>query len=156
MSLPRRTIFPGVAGSAAAGLFLLAGSFPAAAQSGSAAVVCVGSERQTLQTSGPVRRVITEDMAVVYRVGVRTDDREGMEQSLLAELGEHAEVSCTWSNSGDSYVVIIRYTGAIRGDLTLDPDDPRFQAFAVGYGTSAQAAEENATRAGGGGAGAAR
>ena len=51
-----------------------------------------------------------------------------------------------WSDSGDSHVVIIQYTGAIRMDLTLDPDDPRFQAFAVGYGASAQAAEVNATR----------
>ncbi len=129
-----------------AGLLLLASSAPVAAQSASATVVCVGSDRQTLQGSGPVRRVITEDVAVVYRLGVPIDDRERMEQSLVAELGDVAEASCVWSNPGDSYVVVIRYTGAIRRDLTLDPDDPRFQAFAVGYGTSAQAAEENATR----------
>ncbi|MDE2663226.1 MAG: hypothetical protein OXI39_09530 [Gemmatimonadota bacterium] len=129
-----------------AGSLLIAGSVPAAAQSASATVVCVGSERQTLESSGPVRRVITEDVAVVYRLGVPIDDRQGMEQSLVAELGDVAEASCLWSNPGDSHVVIIRYTGAIRRDLTLDPDDPRFQAFAVGYGTSAQAAEENATR----------
>ena len=42
-------------------------------------------------------------------------------------------------------MVIVRYTGAIRRDLTLDPDDPRFQAFSVGYGTSAHPAERNAT-----------
>ncbi|WP_420463595.1 hypothetical protein [Candidatus Palauibacter sp.] len=129
-----------------AAIILLIGAFPAAAQSGPAAVVCVGSERQTLEAAGPVRRVITEDVSAVYRVGVRDDDREGMERSLLSELGDPAEASCTWSNPGDSYVVIIRYTGAIRRDLTLDPDDPRFQAFAVGYGASAEAAEENATR----------
>ena len=129
-----------------AGLLLLASSAPAAAQSASATVVCVGSDRQTLESSNPVRRVITEDVAVVYRLGVPIDDREGIEQSLVAELGDVAEASCIWSNPGDSYVVIIRYTGAIRRDLTLDPDDPRFQAFSVGYGTSAQAAEENATR----------
>ena len=129
-----------------AGLLLLAGSVPAAAQPGPAAVVCVGSERQTLEAAGPVRRVITEDVAVVYRVGVRADDREGMERSLLSELGDPAEASCTWSNPGDSYVAIVRYTGAIRRDLTLDPDDPRFQAFSVGYGASAEAAEESATR----------
>ena len=51
-----------------------------------------------------------------------------------------------WSDAGDSHVMIVQYTGAIRIDLTLDPDDPRFQAFSVGYGTSAQAAEEAATR----------
>ena len=129
-----------------AGLLLLASSAPAAAQSASATVVCVGSDRQTLESSNPVRRVITEDVAVVYRLGVPIDDREGMEQSLVAELGDVAEASCLWSDAGDSHVVIIRYTGAIRRDLTLDPDDPRFQAFSVGYGTSAQAAEENATR----------
>ena len=129
-----------------AGLLLLASSVPVAAQSASATVVCVGSDRQTLESSGPVRRVITEDVAVVYRLGVPIDDREVMEQSLVTELGDVAEASCIWSNPGDSYVVIIRYTGAIRRDLTLDPDDPRFQAFSVGYGTSARAAEENATR----------
>ncbi|WP_420463598.1 formylglycine-generating enzyme family protein [Candidatus Palauibacter sp.] len=126
-------------------LLLLAGSIPIAAQSGSAAVVCVGSELETLESSSPVRRVITTDVGVIYRVGVRADDREAMERTLLAELGDHAEVSCLWSNPGDSHVVIIQYTGAIRLDLTLDPDDPRFQGFAVGYGASAEAAEENAT-----------
>ncbi|WP_419939535.1 SUMF1/EgtB/PvdO family nonheme iron enzyme [Candidatus Palauibacter sp.] len=129
-----------------AGMPLVARSVPPAAQWGSAAVVCVGSELQTLDSSSPVRRVIKEDVAVVYRVGVQDDDREGMEQSLLSELGDLEEASCTWSNPGDRYVVIIRYTGAIRRDLTLDPDDPRFQAFAMGYGASAEAAEENATR----------
>lgn len=128
------------------GVLLLASSVPVAAQSASATVVCVGSERQTLQSSNLVRRVITEDVAVVYRLGVPTDDRQGMEQALIGELGDHAEASCMWSNPGDSHVVIVRYTGAIRRDLTLDPDDPRFRAFSVGYGTSPQAAEQNATR----------
>ncbi|WP_419949442.1 toxin-antitoxin system YwqK family antitoxin [Candidatus Palauibacter sp.] len=108
-------------------------------------MACVGSELETLDSSSPVRRLITEDVAVVYRVGVGADDREATERSLLAELGEHAEVSCLWSNPGDNHVAIVRYTGAIRRDLTLDPDDPRFQGFAVGYGRSAEAAEENAT-----------
>ena len=109
------------------------GSSPAAAQSADAAVACVGSAIETLDSSSPVRRLITEDVAVVYRVGVRAEDREGTERSLLAELGEHAEVSCLWSNPGDNHVAIVRYTGAIRRDLTLDPDDPRFQGFAVGW-----------------------
>ena len=128
----------------AAGLLLL-GPSPAAAQAGDAAVACVGSAIETLDSSSPVRRLITEDVAVVYRVGVRAEDREATERSLLAELGEHAEVSCLWSNPGDNHVAIVRYTGAIRRDLTLDPDDPRFQGFAVGYGRSPEAAEENAT-----------
>ena len=124
---------------------LFLGSPPAVAQSGDAAVACVGSAIETLDSTSPVRRLITEDVAVVYRVGVRAEDREGTERSLLAELGEHAEVSCLWSNPGDNHVAIVRYTGAIRRDLTLDPDDPRFQGFAVGYGRSPEAAEENAT-----------
>ena len=124
---------------------MLVGSFPVVAQTGSAAVACVGSDRRTLQSSNPVPRLITEDVAVVYRVGVQADGREEMERSLIAELGEAAEASCRWSNPGDTHVAIVRYTGAIRLDLTLDPEDPRFQAFAVGYGTSAAAAEEAAT-----------
>ena len=136
---------PTKAGALLAAGVLLLGASPAAAQSGDAAVACVGSAIGALDSSSPVRRLITEDVAVVYRVGVRAEDREGTERSLLAELGEHAEVSCLWSNPGDNHVAIIRYTGAIRRDLTLDPDDPRFQGFAVGYGRSAEAAEENAT-----------
>ena len=128
-----------------AAIVLVLGSSPAAAQAGEAAVACVGSELETLDSSNPVRRMITEDVAVVYRVGVAAEDREGTERSLLAELGDHAEVSCLWSNPGDNHVAIVRYTGAVRGDLTLDPDDPRFQGFAVGYGRSAEAAEANAT-----------
>lgn len=81
----------------------------------------------------------------VYRVGVGADDREAVETSLLAELGDPAEASCIWSNPGDTYVLVVRYTGAIRLDLKPDPEDSRFQAFAVGYGTSAEAAEEDAT-----------
>ena len=141
---PRSCINKAVA-HAAAGLVLLAGTSPAAAQAGLGAVVCVGSELRTLESSSPVRRVVREDAAVVYRVGVPLDNREAVERALLSELGDHAEASCAWSNSGDSHVAIIQYTGAIRLDLTLDPDDPRFQAFAVGYGTSAEAAETNAT-----------
>ena len=146
MALQPQTLGGAYVPALLAGIVLIASSVPAAAQSASATVVCVGSERQTLESSNPVRRVITEDVAVVYRVGVPTDDPQGMEQALIGELGDHAEASCMWSSPGDSHVVIIRYTGAIRRDLTLDPDDPRFQAFSVGYGTSPQAAEENATR----------
>ena len=115
-----------------ASILLLASSVPVAAQSASAAVACVGSDRRTLDSSNPVRRMITEDVAVVYRVGVGSVDREEMERSLIAELGGVAEVSCMWSDAGDTHVVIIQYTGAIRMDLTVDPDDPRFQAFSVG------------------------
>ena len=89
---------------------------PTAAQSGSEAVVCVGSERRTLATN-PIRRVYTEDM----------------------------EVWGAWSDPGDDHAVIISYAGVIRQDLTVDPEDPRFQAFSVGFGTDFDAAESPAT-----------
>ena len=68
---------------------LLLGSSPAAAQSRDAAVACVGSALETLDRSSPVRRLITEDVAVGYRA----EDREATERSLLVELGDHPEVS---------------------------------------------------------------
>ena len=55
-------------------LAVAAGALPAAAQSGSEAVVCVGSERRTLQTN-PIRRVYTEDMEIAYRIGVDIGQR---------------------------------------------------------------------------------
>ena len=48
---------------------------PAAAQSGSEAVVCVGSERRTLATN-PIRRVYTEDMEIVYRIEADISQRD--------------------------------------------------------------------------------
>ncbi|WP_420441537.1 hypothetical protein [Candidatus Palauibacter sp.] len=50
-----------------AAIVLLAAASPAIAQSGPAAVVCVGSERQTFEAAGAVRRVITEDLGIVAR-----------------------------------------------------------------------------------------
>ena len=41
--------------------------------------------------------------------------------------------------------MIISYTGVIRQDLTVDPEDPRFQAFSVGFGPDFDAAETQAT-----------
>ena len=125
-------------------LVLGAGFLPAAAQSGSEAVVCVGSERRTLQTN-PIRRVYTEDMEIVYRIGVDIGQRDQVERDLSSELGSYPEVWCAWSDSGDDHAVIISYTGVIRQDLTVDPEDPRFQAFSVGFGTDFDAAESQAT-----------
>ena len=121
-----------------------AGFLPAAAQSGSEAVVCVGSERRTLQTN-PIRRVYTEDMEIVYRIGVDIGQRDQVERDLGSELGSYPEVWCAWSDTGDDHAVIISYTGVIRQDLTVDPEDPRFQAFSVGFGTDFDAAESQAT-----------
>ena len=117
---------------------------PAAAQSGSAAVVCVGSETRTLQTN-PIRRVYTEDMEVVYRIGVDIGQRSEVERALSSELGSYPEVWCAWSDPGDDHAVINSYTGVIRQDLTVDPEDPRFQAFSVGFGEDFDEAETRAT-----------
>ena len=125
-------------------LALAAGSVPAAAQSGSEAVVCVGSERRTLATN-PIRRVYTEDMEIVYRIGVDIGERDQVERDLSSELGSYPEVWCAWSDAGDDHAVIISYTGVIRQDLTVDPEDPRFQAFSVGFGTDFDEAESQAT-----------
>ena len=126
-------------------LVLGAGFLPAAAQSGSEAVVCVGSETRTLQTN-PIRRVYTEDMEVVYRIGVDIGQRDQMERTLSSELGSYPEVWCAWSDPGDDHAVIISYPGVIRQDLTVDPEDPRFQAFSVGFGTDFDEAETKRRR----------
>ncbi len=120
------------------------GSLSAAAQSGSEAVVCVGSETRTLATN-PIRRVYTEDMEVVYRTGVDIGQRAQVERALSSELGSYPEVWCAWSDPGDDHAVIVGYTGVIRQDMTVDPEDPRFQAFGVGFGTDFDAAEAQAT-----------
>ena len=125
-------------------LGLGASYLPGTAQSGSEAVVCVGSETRTLQTN-PIRRVYTEDMEIVYRIGVDIGQRDQMERTLSSELGSYPEVWCAWSDPGDDHAVIISYTGVIRQDLTVDPEDPRFQAFSVGFGTDFDAAETQAT-----------
>ena len=125
-------------------LVLVAGYLPAAAQSGSEAVVCVGSERRTFATN-PIRRVYTEDMEIVYRIGADIGRRDQVERDLSSELGSYPEVWCAWSDSGDDHAVIISYTGVIRQDLTVDPEDPRFQAFTVGFGEDFDEAETQAT-----------
>ncbi len=125
-------------------LALAATSLPATAQSGSEAIVCVGSENRSLQTN-PVRRIYTEDMEIVYRVGVDIGQRDRIEPALRSELGSYPEVSCAWSDPGDDHAVIISYTGVIRQDLTVDPEDTRYQAFSVGFGTGFDEAEARAT-----------
>ena len=128
------------------GLLLLAGVRPASAQQGLGAVVCVGSEVETLASTGPVRRVIDKDTEVVYRVGVRLADQEEVEEGLLAELSGSGEARCVRSDREHGHVVVVSYQGVVRQDLAIDPEDPRYQLFSVGYGTSWEEAEENATR----------
>ena len=105
-------------------LALGATSLPAAAQSGSEAVVCVGSERRTLATN-PIRRVYTEDMEVVYRTGVDIGQRAQIERTLGSELGSYLEVWCAWSDPGDDHAVIISYTGVVRQVLDAKLECPR-------------------------------
>ena len=125
---------------------LLAGVRSAAAQSGLGAVTCVGAELETITSTNPVRTRMRTDQEVIYRTGVDLAGRDALESDLRSELDAHAEIWCAWSDIGDTHVMIIRYTGAVRLDLTLDPEDPRFQAFGVGYGTSWEEAEQFATR----------
>ncbi len=111
-------------------LGVAAGFLPAAAQSGAAAVVCVGSETPTL-TTNPVRRVSTEDMEVVYRTGADIGQRTRTEHTLSSEFGSYPEVWCAWSDPRDDHAVIIGYTGVIRQDLTVTPENSRFRAFSA-------------------------
>ena len=125
--------------------FVLVGGIPsAAAQFGSGTVVCVGSETRTHEAK-PIRRVYTEDMEVVYRTGVDLGQRDQMEGTLRSELGSFPELWCAWSEPGDDHAVVVSYTGVLRLDLTVDPEDPRFQAFSVGFGSNFDEAEANAT-----------
>ena len=128
------------------GLLLLTSVLPASAQQNLGAVVCVASETETLATTGPVRRVILKDTEVVYRVGVRLADQEEVEAGLLAELSGSGEARCVRSEREHSHVVVVSYQGVVQQDLTIDPEDPRYPAFAVGYGTSWEEAEQYATR----------
>ena len=132
-----------IARSAMAGM-LVAGFCGTEAQEGLGTVVCVGSELESMASAGPVRRVIRKDVELVYRAAVELVDREEIEEGLVEELGQHAEVRCTWSEPGNSHVVVVSYTGVIPLDLTIDPDDPRFQGFSVGYGTDWDGAEADA------------
>ena len=129
-----------------AGLALLGGIRPASAQQDLGAVVCVGSETESVASVGPVRRVVLKDTEVVYRIGVRLADQEEVEEGLLTELSGSGEARCVRSDPEHSHVVVVSYMGVVQQDLTIDPDDPRYQLFGVGYGTSWEEAEQNATR----------
>ena len=133
-----------IARNAMAGMLVLAGVSSAEAQEGLGTVVCVGSELESMASAGPVRRVIRKDVELVYRAAVELAGRDEVEGGLREELGQHAEVRCTWSEPGSSHVVVVSYTGVIPLDLTIDPDDPRFQGFSVGYGTDWDGAEAGA------------
>ena len=105
----------------------------------------MASELEALASSGPVRRVIQRDTEVVYRVGVSLADQEQVERGLREELAASSEIRCARSQPEHSHVVVVSYTGVMRQDLTIDPEDPRYQSFAVGYGTNWEEAERSAT-----------
>ena len=132
-----------IARCALAGLLPLAGVASAEAQEGLGTVVCVGSELESMASAGPVRRVVRKDVELVYRVAVEFADKDEIEEGLREGLSQ-SEVRCAWSEPGKSHVVVVSYTGVIRLDLTIDPDDPRFQGFSVGYGTDWEGAEADA------------
>ena len=74
-------------------------AIPAAAQSGSEAVVCVGSERRTLATN-PIRRIYTKNMEIVYRIGADIGQRSQVERDVTSDLGPYLEVWRAWSDPG--------------------------------------------------------
>lgn len=131
--------------AAPSALALLGGPDSASAQQSLGSLVCVASELETLASSGPVRRVIQRDTEIVYRVGVSLADQEEVERGLREELGAPGEIRCAWSQPEHNHVVVVSYNGVVRQDLTIDPEDPRYQGFAVGYGTSWEEAERSAT-----------
>ena len=126
-------------------LALSATGTAASAQQPLGSVVCVASELESLAGSGPVRRVIRRDTELVYRVGVGLSSQDEVERGLRTELGAAGEIWCAWSEPEQSHVVVVSYNGVVREDLTIDPEDLRYQSFAVGYGTSWEEAERWAT-----------
>ena len=126
-----------------AGLALMAAVSSAEAQEGLGTVVCVGSELERMDIAGPVATILEKDVQLVYRAAVDLANRDAVEAGLREQL-EQTEVRCAWSAAGDTHVVVLRYTGVVPIDLTIDPDDPRFEGFAVGYGTDWDRAEANA------------
>ncbi|WP_420632585.1 hypothetical protein [Candidatus Palauibacter sp.] len=71
--------------------------------------------------------MIRRDTELVYRVGVDLSGQAEAERALRAELETSGEVSCGWSQPGQSHVVVVSYNGVVRQDLTIDPEDPRYQ-----------------------------
>ncbi len=133
-------------------IFVALAVVPSAAAQGQealGAVVCVASELESMAGTGPVRRVIDTDTQVVYRIGVPVADQGEVEASLVAELPGSGGVRCVNSEQGQSHLVVVSYQGVVRQDETIDPEDPRYQLFSVGYGTSWDEAEQYATRVSG-------
>ncbi len=136
--------FAGRALCALAGLVSL-GIHPASAQQRLGAVVCEGSELETLVISSPLRHVVRWDTESVCRIGADLSDQDEVALGLRAELVESGDIRCIWSEHRQGHVVVVSYAGVVRQDATTDPENPGFQAFGVGDGPNCEKAEQLAT-----------
>lgn len=134
-------------------LGILASAMPARAQINRAASVCVAFEQESVPLPRPVGMLLEHHTQLVWRIGVEPinlDDKERLEEILISRLDGRVYVvdggSCVWSDPdlGQNHLVVIAYEGVVLLDSTVDPDDPRFQAFAIGYGSNWQEAEAEA------------
>ena len=110
------------------------------------AVVCVGSERETLATgaekSGAAVRESTE---IAARIGVPPLTLDNAERDLRTELARYGDVRCARSGPGHSHVVVISYMGVVKREPASDAGDLLLRSYAVGYGASWREAEDEAT-----------
>ena len=135
-----------VAAGVLAGLLLHADVSPASAQQELGAVVCVGFETES-RADGPMRFLLRHDMELVYRVGINltTQSQFEVEESLSAEL-RSSQAECVWApRLEDSHLVVVSFQAVVKEDLTIDPQDLRYHAYAVGFGRSSLEAQQAAT-----------
>ncbi len=109
------------------------------------AVVCVGSESEIVMGPNQVPRTFRKDEEVGYVTDVDPQYRAEAEQATRERLAGYATTWCEWSGPGDTHMTVVRFNAVYRRDEELDPGDPRFTNFAVGYGTSWEEAEAQAT-----------
>ncbi|MCY4572526.1 MAG: formylglycine-generating enzyme family protein [Gemmatimonadetes bacterium] len=100
---------------------------------------------------GPEDIILEHHIELVWRIGVKPinqEDMERLEESLVSRLEGRVYIidggTCIWSEPDETHLVVIAYEGVVTWDLSVDPDDHRFQAFAVGYGSSWEDAEAEA------------
>ena len=126
-------------------VLLLAGPPPAAAQSNLLTVVCIGSEIAAVMGANQVPGTFRADEEIGYVTDVDPAYRQEAEQAVRDQLSNYARISCTWSGPADTHVMVVRFKAVFRRDDRMDPDDPRFTNFAIGFGTSWDDAEARAT-----------
>ena len=133
---------------------MVVGASAGSGQVNRAAAVCVAFEEESVPVPGPLGNILLEHHTeLVWRIGVEPihmNDKQRLEESLISRLDGRVYVidggSCVWSDPelDQTHLVVIAYEGVVRQDLAVDPGDPRFQAFAIGYGNSWQEAEAEA------------